>query len=247
MNFKYINRKQTLGISHPADYIDWALLLTIEGENTGVLVNSLNVCYLANDGHQLWESFKPDHMQRIIKWFNAGIDDLSLDFKHCYVEDTPLSKAVQSINSEARKREIFFSIIDLRQVSELGEDLSDTKLLDKMVSECGCNPLGDKWIEYEPEYGRQKLQVLFQNEGEQMTTSSANSSGNQALSNKFLACFNSSVRFYGNDAFAPATKGQYRDSVIQSKNLQTRHDIDFGLILCDDQHIGFLLLAQDYY
>jgi len=255
MNFKYINRKQRLGISHPDDFSQWAGTWAVEHDKAfakdneylkkrgGKIVPDLG--RLADGDYAIWEDFTPMQMQRTLEWFNASIDALALDFKHCEVEDTFFTETVQVINSEARKQEFYFNIIDLRPISELGKNLGETEVLDKMVVECGCNPLGDYWIEYSPEDGRQTLQVIFEFEVMPGGASNLKPSGNNVLANQFLACFDDSVRFYGNSSYAPWDHKSSQKPYIQSKFLQSCHRYDFGLVLRDNKHIGFLLLTGD--
>jgi len=247
MNFKYISRKQRLGISHAADFLDWALLQEIEAEKKNISLKSSNVVSLVNDGLQLWENSSPRDMQRIIEWFDAAMDDLALDFEHSDAENTAFNRTIRSLNSAARKRDIIFSIIDLRKISELGNNLSDIEILDKMVIECGCNPLGNQWIEYPFEYGRQKIQSLFDYEVDPINSSNTSPSGSECLADQYLAYFEDSMRFFGNDAVGPLSKAVHQQAGVQSKKLQSRHDVDYGFIVRDSEHIGFLLLAKDYY
>jgi len=258
MNFKYINRKQRLGISHPDDFSQWAGIQAVahsrEYEKDKEYLKKRGIALdpglgrLADGDCSLWEDFTPIVMQRTVQWFNAVIEGLALDFQHSEVEDTLLAKTVQSINTEARKQEKYFSIIDLRPISELGKDLGDIDVLDKMVVECGCKPLGDYWLDYSVEDGRQALQVIFEYDVMPLPPSNAKPSGNNLLANQFLACFGDSVRFYGNDTYAPWDHefGKKLNVRPQSKCLQSCHDTDFGLILRDNKHIGFLLLTGDY-
>jgi len=231
MNFKYINRKQILGISHAADFVDWALLLVNEAENNGISLNSKNIYSIANNGLQLWESASPAQMQRIVELFNSAIYDLEFEFHHEEAENTALTKSVQTINSEARRLELVFNMIDLRQISELGKELSDSELLDSLAVECGFRPLGKDWKQYPYDSGRRKLQALFDNEVNPNFPATSNFTVSNALAKQFLTCFEECVRYYGNDA---------------SENLQSRHDVDNVLVLCDNKHIGLLLHAQDY-
>jgi len=257
MNFKYINRKQRLGISHPDDFSQWAGTLLVEREKEYAKYNeheqklvgkvTKGLYKLADGNYSLWEDFTPKQMQHSVQWFNEAIDGLALDFQHAEVEDTYLAKTVQSIDTEVRKRDIFFSIIDIRPISELGKNLGDIELLDKMVVECGCNPLGDYWQAYSPEDGRQTLQVIFEYEVRPYAPSNARLSENNILATQFLACFDESVRFFGNDAYAPWAKDYQLKTFVQSKSLQSTRDLDFGLVVCDDKHVGFLLLAADHY
>jgi len=131
MNLKYINRKQKLGISNPSDFDEWALKLDKES-----VKRSDDVCKLIhglfdyNGGG--WLTVPTNHIElNIHPTFNALISKLGLEFQHLTADDTAYTKAVQSIHADASKLGLYFNIIDLRPISELGSELNDIQLLDR--------------------------------------------------------------------------------------------------------------------
>ena len=241
MNLKYINRKQTLGISHPADYRDWALTQDIN------LIGRVP----SDRDYRLFREFKTEDMQVVTEWFDNAVSILGLDFEHQDAETTFYAKTIQSLNAGARRAGLLFYMMDLRPISELGnelEDREDQEILDKMVTECGCDPINPYWLKYSAEDGRQVLKVVFEVDVLPYNPSDAKPIGTNGLADQFLACFDDSVRFYGNNSFAP-WKGKsvekYR-RYAPSKNLQSVFDVDFGLVVLDKEHIGFLLVTAEY-
>jgi len=235
MNLKYINRKQTLGISHPFDFSDWALA---EGNKLiGPRPSWPSV---------IMHEFDDVDMQKYIDWFDRAIDRLGLEFRHQETETTFYTKTIQTLNVRARSAGIYFYMMDLRPISELGKDLSDSELLDKMVTECGCIPINPYWLAYSPEDGRQTLKVIFEISVVPYDPDHAAPTGENGLAEQFLACFDDSVRFYGNSCFAPWDGKTTNKQFVQSKRLHSLRDVDFGLILRDSNTIGFLMLTAEY-
>jgi len=199
MNLKYINRKQKLGISNPSDFDEWALKLDKES-----VKRSDDVCKLIhglfdyNGGG--WLTVPTNHIElNIHPTFNALISKLGLEFQHLTADDTAYTKAVQSIHADAS---------------------NDIQLLDKMMVECGCNSIGDDWIEYSSEDGKKTLKTAFKYEVRPMFTK---------------------ARSYDENTLVMQGK------IKQGKPLQSLYETDFGLVIRDDQNIGFLLLARDHY
>lgn len=254
MNLKFVNRKQKLGISNPSDFAEWARKLDNEP-----VERSDDVCKLINgllgDGGGGWWPIPPNYIElNIHPTFNALIRELGLEFQHLGADDTAFTKAIQSMHADVSKIEyLYFNIMDLRPISELGSELNDIQLLDKMMAECGCDPIGECWIEYSSEVGKKTLKTLFEYEVRPVFTKSGSYVEN-TLADQFLSHFDHNVRFYGNDGYAPwdrdnreITASIHQGKVKQSKSLQSTYETDFGLVIRDDQNIGFLLLAVDNY
>jgi len=104
--------------------------------------------------------------------------------------------------------------------------------------ECGCNPIGEHWIEYSSEVGKKTLKTLFKYEVRPMFTKALPYDEN-TLAEQIMSHFDNNVRFYGNDIM--------QGKIKQGKPLQSLYETDFGLVIRDDQTIGFILLALNYY
>jgi len=249
MNLRHINRKQRLGISNPSDFYGWALMLDNEPVERSFRISRLIHSVMNSSdagGGWGWFVIPSNYMERSVHpQFDDLITELGLNFQHCDIENTSFTRAIQSIHSEACKLELYFNIIDFRPISELGNDLSDIELLDKLVAECGCNQLGEYWIEYSAEDGLQTLKALF--ERELVPGPSIRVYEDNTLADQFMAYFDDTVRFYGNSGYAPWAEGWRQKTWINSKNFQNIYETDFGLVLRDNKHIGFLLLARDNY
>ena len=157
MNFKFINRKQELGISEPWDYLDWA---TIEFDNKEHESKSLRSLY--EEPYSFTPGVKSIDMEKLVRTFDAAVADLGLEFNHHQAEENLYTSTVQYLYAEARKHQRYFYMMDLRPISVLGAGLTELEYADKMVSECGFPPMGPYWSEYSAEDGRQAAHVLFE-------------------------------------------------------------------------------------
>ena len=247
MNFKFINRKQRLGISNPSDFCEWALKLDKEPiertENAYRLINSV-----LSDGVGGWTKIPDDYMEwHVHPDFNALVDELGLHFQHFAVENTCFSRAIQSIHTKACNLNLYFNMIDIRLISELGKNQNDIELLDSLMVDCGCEAIGDHWVEYSAEDGKQTLNALFEHEV-QPDIDKASTFEKNSLADEYLSYFDDTVRFFGNNGYAPWEEGwRQKPHDTKTKSLQKSYETDFGLVLRDTEHIGFLLLARDHY
>jgi len=241
----------------PSDYVDWAYsIIDGIGANERIPVidrigaNNLNAQRLSNADYQSYmEDFTPEGLQKTVQLFDIVIDELSLDFQHGEPDKSSYANLIRSIDVEARKKKKYFYMLDLRSVADLGADLDEIEALDKMVIECGCNPLGRGLTEYTPEEGRKTLRVIFELDvvPDYPKSEHVDSLKKSALADQFLSCFNDSVRFYGNDCYAPWNSGYESKRCTHAGLFQTRYELDCGLIIRDDKNIGFVLVAADHW
>jgi len=96
-----------------------------------------------------------------------------------------------------------------------------------MMVECGCNPIGEHWIEYSSEVGKKTLKTLFKYEVRPMFTKALPYDEN-TLAEQIMSHFDNNVRFYGNDSYAPwdgdpreITAGIMQGKIKQGKPLQS--------------------------